>query len=205
MWFIMLPISLVLWALGPTIISTLLGAKFSPEASVKAGYTMAIIGSGLFFSALNRTCSMILHARNQTFLPSVTALIATIINTLGNALLLKPFGLYGLAAATTFSSCSQTVMLLLLLMYTCQVGLPLRRLFDFFSRTGLIMAALGLCWWASMQMVWYVIAAYSSQATCLWLLHSPAYWLFALPIALGCCFVYLITRRRLGVRIFLFE
>ncbi len=114
--FLILPVSAVLIVLRIPLVRLIFGTDiFSWEATVQTGMVVSAFGAGVVFQALAALLARGFYALHDTKTPVVISVLAITLNIAADFILIKRFGLpaWGLAAAFSFSSLVQVLLLFL--------------------------------------------------------------------------------------------
>lgn len=102
--FILLPTTVAfVMASGPAISLLFERGAFSSEASSLTAVTLAALAIGLPFRAINYFNFRTFHARKEPWTAIFIGFFGVIVNTLFDMLLIGPFGIVGIAAATSIA------------------------------------------------------------------------------------------------------
>ncbi|MGE4168536.1 MAG: murein biosynthesis integral membrane protein MurJ [Candidatus Babeliales bacterium] len=109
--FVMIPFSLIMGFVAEKIFLTLfLSKKFTLDAVHTASLILIVSLGGLVFFSLNKILLNVYYALHETKLPMYISMISTLVNIILSYILMTPFGVYGIAFATTLAGVMQTVL-----------------------------------------------------------------------------------------------
>ena len=202
-------LKLVLWVTIPSVFammilgypafSTLMVSEhFSREQAGRAARLLALFACGVPFFAANRVIVAIYHARHDTIMPTIITLATTMINTACNALLIKPFGIYGLVAATIGAEILKSALLLAGVRRFYHVVIPWDRLGRFAFRCTVLCIALA----SSAVLIGYSIYAFLVLRGHTLFTTRWGLWIWCVPLCGVIALIYYATRRLAGCRCF---
>jgi len=145
MWFITLPLSLLMMVLAPEIISVLLQYKKFTAADTRLTATALVCYcTGLFAFSSQALLNRAFYAVQNTITPLVIGTLSTVVFIILNLLLIGPLGFKGLALAGSLAA----ILHVLWMTWTlrAKVGMPLRGLTGSFLKfllAGLLSAGVG--------------------------------------------------------------
>jgi putative peptidoglycan lipid II flippase len=200
-------LKLVIWVTIPSVIamailgypafSTLMVSdRFSFEQAAVAAKLLCLFACGVPFFAANRIIIAIYHARHDTLVPTVVTLATTMINTLCNAILIQPFGIYGLVSATVGTEILKTIILLSGVHRLYQVRLPTRRLMEYTGRAFLVALSCA----AGAVLCAVGMHAFLVSRGVLFLAERWGVWIWVLPLCGASAAAYYAVRRITGCR-----
>lgn len=110
---ILIPATIGVIILSKEIVSVLLlRGSFDADALNKTSNALSFYILGICFLAIRDVFIKVLYAFKLTKAPTTVSIISIIINIVLNLLLIKPFGLNGLALATSFAAIFQCIVML---------------------------------------------------------------------------------------------
>jgi len=179
--------------------TTLLSSKFTLVHVRQASLLLIISLAGLFFMAFNKIILNIYYSLNETRWPTIVTLICAGANILFNVLLIYLFGLPGIVLATV---CSE-ILKLFLLLFLLRRKMNLTVYYDHFRIFALKyffqLSIAGLIFYVLYAIAKFLIYKLPVGLSAI-LLHSFAYWLWIMPIALiTFAFIYF-TRKFFAVK-----
>lgn len=126
------------------------------------------------------------------------------LNTVLNYLLMRPWGVYGLAAATSIAGAVQIVMLIFVLQKKFKLAMYYRQFAQFALRATAQILSLSGCFYGLFTCVRLLVARFHEP----WrdfFLYKIGFWLWAAPLA--CCFgvLLLVTRRWCGLKLYFLD
>ncbi len=204
-WWMMLPITMVMMIISRQIFETIyLSSKFSMAQVHEASGLLVIFLCGLFFFSINKILLNVYYALHHTLIPGLVAVFAVICNTALNWLLIDLFKAGGLVVATVIAGIIQTLFLFFIL-YTF-FGLPLyiSNLGRFMSRSFVQTVAIGLPFLGIYYLAWHGITLLPATMGVLFI-HKLGFWLWFGPLAGAYMAVLYYTNRWFGVRLLFLE
>lgn len=140
---IVLPISAGIMLFSNEIVSLLfLRGAFTPEDVTRTASVLFYYSFGLLAFSIKDVMINVFYAIKDTRTPTVNSIVALVLNTVFNLLLLKPMGAGGLALATSLSAMVTLVMMFVSLRR--KIGMLGLRHF-FFSLFKMLLATGGMC------------------------------------------------------------
>ncbi len=144
--FLVSPLVIIFIALNTQIVRLILGSgSFSWQNTLVTSKTLAYFAFGLLAQSLIPLLARTFYSLSNTKTPFFTALAAEIITITSAILLMRPFGVYGLALATVIGSTINVILLFFLLQLNFK-NRNFKKLFIFLFKviTGLILSYLVL-------------------------------------------------------------
>lgn len=160
-------------------------------------------GSGLFFFSLNRVLLAIYYALGETKLPTYLSLINVLLNIAGNFLFTLLWGPVGIVWATTISSCVQTVLLLVFLVYKFNFVVYGKRLSNFFLKMATQHILLGGIFVGIYNFLRFAVARLLPSK--LFFLHQIGLWLWVGPLVMLAVAALWLSRKKFNVNIYYFD
>jgi putative peptidoglycan lipid II flippase len=203
--WVIIPIVLIMSFLSYDIFHTLyLSEKFSEVQVITAHWLLIIMLLGLFFFSINKILLNVFYALHETFLPTVITLVCVIINTILNYLLMGPWGVYGLAAATSIAGVAQVFMLLIMLQKKFKFVMYYRQFAQFVVRaTAQVLAIFG-CFYGLFTGV-RLLVTQLDEPWRTFFLYKIGFWAWAGPLACCAGAVLLVTRRWCGIKLYFLD
>ncbi|HLB94116.1 MAG TPA: murein biosynthesis integral membrane protein MurJ [Candidatus Babeliales bacterium] len=203
--WVMAPITIILAFDAGQIFKTLfLSSKFPLDKVLQAQSVLIAFTLGLFFYSINKILLNIYYSKQDTKIPTITSIIAALVNLILSPTLMYIFKATGIGLATTISAVIQT----LLLFYFLRT----RHNFELFNLPALkflkqycwqLTIFMPLFWgihWAMKQLIINFV-----QSSADFLLHGVGYWLWDLPV-IGLMFLVIyLTRKRFGLRLYFLD
>lgn len=203
-WFI-IPTILIMSFFAYDIFATLyLSENFPLTSVVTAQWLLIIMLLGLFFFSLNKIVLNIFYALHETFIPTVITLVGAIINTILNYLLMGPWGVYGLAAATSLAGAVQFFLLVYVLHTKFKLPLYYKKLGNFII-CACAQFALAAVLFAVLFIGGKYFVASAAEPWRSFFLYKIGFWLWVGPIAGGVGLMLLYTRRWFGLRLYFLD
>lgn len=196
--WIMVPISLLMSFFAFDIFATLY-KNFTYAHMVQAQGLLIIMLLGVFFFALNKILLNIFYASHVTLLPSIITLFGAAINTGLDIILMRFFGIYGLAWGQTIAAAAQTGLFLLCLQKKLGITLYFHRFGQFAMRACMQFMLVSLPFYG----IFLLLRRYFIQWSSPWgyfFTESIGLWLWVGPL---CCVMALMlwfTKKMFGIK-----
>lgn len=200
MW-VTVPLALLLGFFAYPIFSTLFADKLAAYWIVKAAQLLMIFSAGLFFFSINRILLNFNYALHDTFKPTVVSLGCTVLNTILNIILMRSYGVLGIACATAFSEMLKTGLLLAILARFHRITFYVKQWGAFFARVLVQLTVLGLPLYICYRAAAYMIALFP-HAYAHFFLEKIGFWFWVGPLCLAFFGLMYVTRKRFGLRLY---
>ncbi|MBX9702535.1 MAG: polysaccharide biosynthesis C-terminal domain-containing protein, partial [Silvanigrellaceae bacterium] len=205
-YWVMVPVSLVLAAVAEKLFLTLfLSKKFTLEHVHEAKTILIVFIIGLLFFSLNHILLNLYYALHETRIPLFISIVVLVVDILLSYFLLMPmFGAPGIAMATVMVSIMQTVLFAAGLYYFFDFAFYWRQFLQFAVRATLQMLAVGVPFAAG---YWALTTFMSSLSpfTAHLLLSTLAFWVWFIPLGAAAFFILFKTRSSFGIRLYFLE
>ena len=201
------PATLIMCYLADDIFLTLFASsssKFPIEVVPVAGWMLIGYLIGLFWISVNKILLTLFYSFHDTFRPTYTAVIATILNYGFNFIFFAWWGGLGIPFATTLSGIVQMFISLYLLHRYHNFKLYIRHFMSFASRYLLQMVLLAVPALGLYKIVRYGVEIISSNYHWLefFMIKSFGYWIWAMPVILIYFYGLYATKRIFKVKLY---
>ncbi|MEX0940293.1 MAG: murein biosynthesis integral membrane protein MurJ [Candidatus Babeliales bacterium] len=199
----MIPISLVMAMVSHKIFFTLfLSEKFTLFDVHQTSIIFIAFLYGLVFFSLNKILLNLFYALHETKIPMYISIIATVSNFIFSYLLMKIWGAYGIAMATTLCGVIQTLLFVFFLQYSFDFILYIKRFFEFLFYCSIQWLVFG-----SLFLVCYlgIIKLLSKIHLSTFLLTKIGFWLWFLPLASILFLGLYKSRRFFGIHLYFLD
>jgi len=198
--WIMIPATCLMSVFSYKIFETMaFSESFTPEHLYQLSLLLRTFAAGLFFFSCNKILLTVYYARHETFIPTIIALICALINTVLSIILMYPFQVIGINAATSIAAAIQMIIFLVILHYKYALTFPVKR-FILFVRA----ASVQIIVWGLVLFILYCVAAYSISfmACSHFFMNKLGYWLWVGPLCLLCACGFYLTRSFFGIKLY---
>lgn len=203
--WVIIPIALLMGFFAFDIFNTLyVSANFSYADAVRAQWLLIIMLAGLFFFSLNKIMLTIVYALHETFLPTVIILVSVMVNTVLNYLLMGPWGVYGIAAATVIAGGVQTFLLWVLLWKKFALPAYFQDMVRFCIRSTGQLSVIAVIWYGAYAMIHAALAA-SQSAYAPFFLEKIGLWLWVGPLCGLAALAFWFTRKIWGITLYFLD
>lgn len=196
--WIMVPIVLLMSFFAFDIFATLY-KNFAYEHIVQAQWLLIIMLIGVFFFALNKIILNIFYALHNTFIPSMITLLGALINTMLDIVLMRFFGIYGLAWGQTMAAIAQTILFLMYAQRKLNIVLYGYHFMQFVTRALCQVLCIGSCGYGLFRLLrnWF---ANWPEPWGYFFTKSVGLWLWVGPLC--CCLALMMwfTRKIFGIK-----
>ena len=204
--WVTIPVSIIMAFSAEKIFYTLfLSNKFNLAKVLEARSVLIAFLVGLFFFSINKVLLNIYYSLQDIKIPTIIAIIATVINFGLNPLLMYFFQSVGLAMATTVSAIIQMFLLFYYLRKKYKFRLFKRHIFRFLFRylaqLSIIMPLLFIVY----KIIETIIINFLSMKVSNFLLLDIGYWAWSLPLYLLTFFLIYKTKNLFRLRIYFLE
>lgn len=200
-WWGMLPIICFMSLFAYDIFATMyLSEKFPVHSVVTAQWLLIIMLTSLFFFSCNKILLNVYYALHETFVPSMITLFGAVTNTVLDVILMRLFGIYGLAWATSIAAVVQTILFLFFLrkkFHFTLYGKP----FAQFALRSLVQLCCGFALlYAGFVMIRLFFLHYFAEKWALLFTQKMGLWLWLGPLFGLICLLLLLTRKFFGLK-----
>ncbi|MGC2310030.1 MAG: murein biosynthesis integral membrane protein MurJ [Candidatus Babeliaceae bacterium] len=203
--WIMIPLSFLMIFFADKIFSTvMLSHSFSLANAQQAGLLLSIFAVGLVFFSLNRVLLNFYYALHVTLLPTCVTLVGTVLNTFLNMLLMRCYGVFGIAAATVIAGMFQTVILLILLYQKFNFIFYGKRLMHFIISCCVQFLSVGLLFYATYCFGLYCISFFSAPLQHI-VLNTLGFWFWVAPLCGIVILILYLTRKIYRIHLYFLE
>lgn len=204
--WVTLPVALMMGFFGEKIFSTLfLSKKFTFTQVVEAHSILIAFLIGLFFFSLNKIILNVYYARHSTLLPTIVAVIATIINIGFNILLMRIWNATGLALATSLSiGLIQTILLLIFVRVMFDFRLYILPFLIFGARY-CVQLVIVLTFMTGVYYVSEKFVAVLPSVLANFMLIGLGYWLWVGPLCIISMLILFYTKELFAVRLYFLD
>lgn len=181
-----------------------MSGNFPADRLFEAQMLLIIFSLGLFIFSFTKILQNAFYSLQNTFVPMIASIVATIINFVLNFLLMKAMGVYGLAIATIISSIVQMIILIHFLQKKYGLDLYLKDFFTFAKRYTL-QFIYGLTAFLTVYAILIKIMHTLPEHTFISLTEKAYFWLWMSPLFTILLFYLLKYRRKFGVKIYFID
>lgn len=207
--WVTIPASLILGYLSEDIFVTLFASsssKFPAALIPEAGMLLMTFLAGLFFFSVNKILFNLYYSFHDTMLPTVIAVIATVLNVICNWLLVDSLGTIGLAVGTCVSGATQMVLSLFFLKERHAFTLYLKEFFAFALRYCMQLLVILAPLYGLYKLAHSVVMdVCTSPKVAFFFLKSFGFWVWAMPIICFGFLVFYLTRRLFGIQVYFLD
>ena len=204
-WWVLLPITIVMGLLSHKIFTTIfLSEKFTLAQANEAATILAIFLCALFSFAINKILSNVYYSLHNTWIPGIIAVLSVGLNAYLDWVFIDSFGAAGLAAATSIATIVQTICLFVLLQYYFGLALYCGHFIRFVYQSVIQVVVVGIPFIGVYFMGLYA-GTLLSHTVSSFFMNSVGFWLWVGPL----CALYMLalytTRLQFKVRLLFLE
>jgi len=201
----LLPVIFLISFFAEDIFKTLyLSDNFSYDHVLQAKDILIILIQGLFFHSVNKILLNMFYALHETFIPSIVAIVGTVLNTVLNFILMRHFELAGIAYATNIALVVQTCLLVLILYKKFHFKLYFRQFGKFAVRVLIQHIVIGSCLMGLLYGIKKILMHYHGHWT-YFFIDSLGLWLWVGPLCGIAALVVWYTRHWFKVNIYFLD
>lgn len=204
--FVTIPCALLIGMFSYQAFYTLfLSPQFTLMHVMIAQKLMIAFAIGLFFFCLNKILLSMFYALHETFISTIISLATTLLNTLLNIILMKFYGVWGIALATSVAAGVQTVLFLWVLRTKFNFNLYLHRHIQFMVRFTLLLSSIGVLAGILYKTLMRVIMKFCSQNSIIICTTGLGYWAVVLPVVALALLALWFTRKYVGIKLYFID
>ncbi|MBA3954991.1 murein biosynthesis integral membrane protein MurJ [Candidatus Dependentiae bacterium] len=178
--------------------------NFSLSQVHESAWLLRLFLSGLFFFSINKILLSLYYSLNNTLLPTLITLTATVGNTLFNWFFIGFLGSYGLALGTALSGLIQTVLFFWILRAKFNFTLYWGALARFFTHYMLQLGSLTTVFFIVYKLILTAIKTLPATYVHL-LLDTVGLWFWVGPLSLAFFGLLYITRSQFGIKLYFLD
>lgn len=215
--YITIPMAMLLAFFSYDIFQTLFQSeKFTLSHIQEAAKLLSVGSIGLFFLSLNKILLNIYYALNNTWLPTIISIIATLSHLTINLLLMPYLGATGLILASSISSIIQTILFILILKsyfnFNLYINSFLKFLKNYFTQLIIFTGIFYLLY----KLLFYIInlitlnktinfgSSFSLNLNNLFI-HGLMLWAWVGPLILILGLIMLFSRKHFGIKLYFLD
>ena len=201
--WVTVPVALVMSFFGEKIFyTTLYCDNFPMEKVIQANIILSAFLVGLFFFSLNKILLSIYYSKHSTFLPTVISFLGTVCNTLLNYILIKYWGVYGLAVATSTAAAMQSGMFIYMLHKQFDFTIYLKNFIEFLFRFAIQFLSIGSLFYFIYVAINIFIIKFLSENISYYLLQTVLLWAWVGPLVAAMFGLIYLSRKLFKVKIY---
>lgn len=178
-----------------------MSGKFPTDRLFETQMLLIIFLLGLFFFSMNKILSNIFYSLQNTMIPTIVAIAATLFNLVFNYILVQPLGSLGLAIATTLSAIFQMILMIGFLKKRYKFDLYLGDFARFFKQFCMQFFAIVIGFTIVYNLFYYIILQLPVYLSHM-LINKFAFWLWVGPLIGGACYMLIKTKKWFGVKLY---
>lgn len=204
--WVTIPVSVVMSCFAYRAFSTLfLSDHFTVVHVLQAQQLLIAFAWGIFFFCLNKLLLSVFYAVHANVMATIISLGGTILNTLLNLMLMRWYGAWGIACATSFAAAVQTAAFLFVLWRMHGIRWYPGRVMHFFIRLTLVMLVAGVGAFCMYYGAYCLLERALEGAVRAFFLEGYGYWLWVTPLWGFFAVAWWFLRRSVGLRLYFIE
>ncbi len=201
--WVTVPVAIIMSFFSHKIFYTILYCdNFPIEKVIQAASILSAFLVGLFFFSLNKILLSIYYSKHSTFLPTVISFVGTAFNTILNLILIKVWGVYGLAIATSSAAALQSALFIYMLHKRFKFQIYIKNFLEFIFRYTVQLSAIGLLFYLIYLGLNYLILYFMSEFLSYYLLETVLFWTWVAPLVAAMFGLIYLSRKFFKVKIY---